>query len=540
MSDRDLSLVDTSDGLQVILDGRPLYDENPAAAPRDKATRTPVESDTLYLVVSPVAWHGVSEFAQRIPASSAIIAVESDPTLFELSRRLLELSPIPGVELRDTRLPSVLDALTSRDPRGLGAFRRVRQVAFSRAATLGAASYRALRAALEANMRVLWQNRLTTSEMARLWFTNLFRNLPALVDSRPLPVVTGPILVCGAGPSLDRSVDFIRNVRSRVVLFAADTALPALLQNALEPDLVVATEAQFLNVYDFLQSEAGSYRLVADIVSSPAVVDRHSNDRVHWISAPVTEDLVFERLRSAVSLPWVPPLGSVGVTAVSLALMMGTGPVLLSGLDFAVERGDPAVPSAGTHARGSNPHTATLAAWNRFVPPLPTELRFRLIDAEGAGGTVRTTLPLMGYAEQLVETLNAADGRTIASLEPFGLRTGGRPVGHEEAASIVAGSEAARLDAGTSVDASLGTADILGFLENEGRLLDELARSIGSALSGSTDDLERSLAPCTYVARGMPDFTGEVIRNPGFYNRLAIATDYFRERVERSLRSLHS
>ena len=53
-----------------------------------------------------------------------------------------------------------------------------------------------------------------------------------------------PILVCGAGPSLDEHIDFIKEYRDKIVVFAVDMALMALINSGIEPDFLVNVDAE--------------------------------------------------------------------------------------------------------------------------------------------------------------------------------------------------------------------------------------------------------------------------------------------------------
>ncbi|MCK4513707.1 MAG: DUF115 domain-containing protein, partial [Spirochaetaceae bacterium] len=339
MGRADLSLVETSDGLQVILDGRALYDDRPAVNATRKAQSLPVQAQTLYLLASPVAWHGVAELLSLLPDDSAILAVEADPVLLELSRRLLpeELSG-PKVMLSAADPESIRTALggSPTNRAGLSRFRRVREITFCRGALLNRPRYREIREALEQEIRIIWQNRLTLSAMGRLWVANVIRNLPRLADAVQLPTLHGAVIVCGAGPSLSASIPLLQADRGALTILAVDTALPPLVQRGITPDFVVAIEGQLANLYDFLPVGKRNYTLVADLSSAPSVVELHDPKQIAWVSSRFAEISLLDRITAAgLPLCAIPPLGSVGVAAVHIAFTLTDGPVLFTGLDFA-------------------------------------------------------------------------------------------------------------------------------------------------------------------------------------------------------------
>ena len=83
-------LVDTGSGLSLRYKGKWLYSQR---APVSRAIAilesTALEEECLYLVPSPCLCYGLTELASRLPASSSILAVETDETLFTLAQESL-------------------------------------------------------------------------------------------------------------------------------------------------------------------------------------------------------------------------------------------------------------------------------------------------------------------------------------------------------------------------------------------------------------------------------------------------------------------
>jgi len=553
----DLSLVETSDGLQVVFEGRALYDTRPASSAARKALSLPTEAQTLYLLASPVAWHGVARFLSRLPDGSAILAVESDPILLELATRLRPPEfPRQRVLLSAADAPSIRAALAQPDSGrgGLSHFRRVREITFSRGALMNRPRYREIRKMLEQDIRIHWQNRLTLSAMGRLWVGNVIRNLPRLATGAAFPALHKPVVVCGAGPSLSASLPLLHGERRNLIVVAVDTALPSLSQSGIIPDFVIAIEGQLVNVYDFLPIGSREYTLVADLSSAPSVIELHDPQRVLWVSSRFAELGLLDRIAAAgLPLRQIPPLGSVGVSAVHLALTLTDGPVLLTGLDFAFR--------IATHAPGAPGHLARLISDQRLHSTPPPDLAGKWMERQGADGKpVATTLTLIGYAEQLAALVTAdtlpADGpppgaRVVAVIEPFGLDTGARPVTVDQAGEIISGyppvagseGEAARPTPAQGNQLRGQQGRIGDLLAGEIELLKQFEILVEAALSGTgngsalTDEaLSRTFAICDYVAVDFPDFTPDLGLDLALLARLRIAIDFYSDRLRRSER----
>jgi hypothetical protein len=210
-----------------------------------------------------------------------------------------------------------------------------------------------------------WKNRLTLMRFGKLFSRNLFRNLARLPDCKPLPLrcITKPILVLGAGTSCD---EFLLNCREkrldwrRYFVVAVDTALPPLLNMGITPDLVIQLECQFAIEQAYYTAAGKSVPLAFDLASRPAVFSKLSGDKYCFLSA-FTDASFIER--AALLSPLVlPPLGSVGIAALWLALRFrasDTVPVFVCGLDFAY-------PAGKSHCRASPAHTQFLRTINRL------------------------------------------------------------------------------------------------------------------------------------------------------------------------------
>ncbi len=558
MGRADLSLVETSDGLQVVFDGRALYDARPASGAARKARSLPVQAQTLYLVPSPVAWHGVLKLLSRISDDSAILAVESEPVLLELARRLrpVELSG-PEVMLCAADANSVRAALGSSatDRTGLGRFRRVREITLCRGALINRSRYREIREELEQDIRIVWQNRLTLSAMGRLWIGNVIRNLPCLSGAAVLPALHGAVVVCGAGPSLSASVPLLRDERRGLTILAVDTALPSLVQSGVTPDFVIAIEGQLANLYDFLPVGGRDYTLVADLSSAPSVIELHDPARVVWVSSRFADLGLLDRIAAAgLPLRTIPPLGSVGVAAAEIAFSLTDGPVLFAGLDFAFR--------SATHVRGAPAHLSQLIRGQRLRNTPPPDLAGRWLERRGADGRpVSTTLAMIGYAEQLSALVraDAATGRSVFAVEPFGLETGAEAVTVGQAGTVA--GRAATESPGPRQPGQRGLTpngqsqhhvhQIERLLGGELELLDRLGSLVNVAVAADDTPerdpaLEDAFELCDYVAVDFPDlpdlrpFTGKLHTNRAFLTRMRVAIDFYRDRLDRSLRYLRS
>jgi hypothetical protein len=410
MSADEPLLENTGRGFTVYYRNRSLYSSSePREGARRRAAAARLADRALVLVPGLGLGYGLELLLQRLSAGSSLLCVETDASLWALAASF----PPP----RHPRLTVVFGlqaAIGAARELGLYRFRRVQLVPLCGSYHLDRAGYDAILGALEEEIRQFWQNRITLAHMSRLWLRNLFANLVALAGSVESPVPPDwasalrglpgaqpggrPILVAGAGPSLEAALPRIARVRDRLTLLAVDTALPVLADAGLPPDWVYALDAQHYNLEDFLPSRDPALLLLCDLSSCPAVI-RLFPRRAAFATrfAPLA---LFDRLQAAGLLPpELPPLGSVGVTAVQAALGLTLGPVLLAGLDFCY-------PGGRTHACGAPSHRRALTSCSRLAPPGSAAFqalaaRPRLQVAGKGGRRYPSDLVLRSYALQL-------------------------------------------------------------------------------------------------------------------------------------------
>jgi hypothetical protein len=349
--DRPL-FVDTGRGLSVKYKDRWIYSSRaPRATALEAAAATSMLPDTVYIIPSPCLGYGLAELLASLHPSSAILCIEAEPPLAELARQAcLGLGSAgalpPGLALAPPE-EAVRAYRSLETSTGGRRFRRAVEVRLSGGRSLADAAYDKALGAVSDDISTRHRNRLSLVRMGRLWARNVIANLACMRwdDVQSLPACSKPIVVCGAGPSLDTSFALLRRHREELFVLSCDTAAGALFQAGILPDAVVCLEAQVYNVADYLPLGQAATRHVIDLSAHPSTF-RAVRGPVTLVSSEWAESNFLSRLSGA-GLPVhpVPPLGSVGVVAVHIARTMG-GPILAAGLDFSF-------PPGKTHCTGS-------------------------------------------------------------------------------------------------------------------------------------------------------------------------------------------
>jgi hypothetical protein len=379
---------------------------------------------------------------------------------------------------------------------------------------------------------------------------NALRNLsliPRVPDIRGLYFGGVPILVPGAGPSLDGVLEGLSAAFGDLSvpeerpfrIICVDTALRALRERNIKPDLAVALESQHWNLRDFIGLGDWTIPLAMDLSALPATAGVPGAEPCLFFTpwAPLG---LFDRLEKLKLLPeTLPPLGSVGLTAVALALRLGSGPVITGGIDFSF------TPDS-FHARATPGRLENLRRNTRFQSLINAGQTFRRgsVSARSkTGAPVRTDPAMKGYRDlferEFAGENSGAGGPRLLSLTGSGLPLGIPVVGREEAAAILAGgSRGDRLPPNApemrrSIPAG-ERAQLRGTLEIFVREERDTLIALRGILSGDTapeqGELERLLDAADYLWAHFPDCAGTGGRRPpgtdiSFLKRVRVELD---------------
>ncbi len=538
MDDGLPELIEAPGGPALRFHGRALYSErDPRSLPERSARSFDARPGTLVVCPSPLLGYGLDSLLSRLDRDSLLLCVEAEPALLELSLRSL-----PREILDDPRVTvSALHpdgSLGGRLP-DLSRVRRAALLPLSGGYALHRGLYDAFVASLQSEMRRRLSNRATLTAMGRLWTRNLVRNIPLLARARPLAELQEaargkPIALLGAGPSLEAAFGPVARAGRGAFVVVVDTALSALMGAGVVPDAVVCLEAQVHNAADFIGNACLPCPLVADLTSHSAPL-RFARNGLHFVASDFAPLALLSRMRAAGLLPEeLPPLGSVGVAALRIALAIGdpSMPVTVAGLDFSFERGK-------THARGSAPHAAALSsswrlaessAWRASVRP-----GTRAFADPRSGKSLIEDPALSGYAA-LFRMEAEAFSSGLRDMRSQGADLGLRRPSPGEDPFLPLGSPRGVLP--LSAVAAPDRSVLKDFVEGELDAVARLRRGLSGEAPLSEEELRSSLAAEDYLYVHFPDGGGDPIMERHFLARVSVEADSFIPRLERAAAAL--
>ena len=420
MTDKtSIKLVEEPHRPNISFNGRLLYSSS--STPEKRAEGLPQTSQTLYIITSPLLFYGVDNLLECIDDSSKIIAVEYDTDLYEFTKQLIDPELLEQIEYFLLNIEASEFLRVS----GLSRFRRISSVRLNMGYMLNRKAYDDFVQKADDYLKSFWKNRMTTIHMGRLWCRNIFLNLPFLTNSALSGLKENTagksVFVAGAGESLEHSISFIQNNRERIFLIAVDTAVPALLNSSIRPDLVVIVESQHANLYDFYNPDALTLPAAFDLTSSPELIRKFKGPKYFFVSE-FDYSVIFKAIDEYNLLPvMIPPLGSVGITAVYISLLLSGGNIFYTGLDFSF------IPEK-YHAKGSYSDIITTINSSRiqnsgFYSAAYSDRRHKISDKSGR--TVYTDIIMQSYSESLRELVTKSNrlfdiGKTgLSSAENF-------------------------------------------------------------------------------------------------------------------------
>jgi len=505
--------VDTGRGFSINYKGQNLYSRyNPSRTPERIAGEVVMEGETLYILPSPLLFYGVSSLLDALPESSFILGIECDEELMKLSLKPATDLSHPQFEL--VRLDSREQLKVMLDRLGVWRFRRCKALYLNNGYNLYRDSYENLITFASHHISTFWRNRLTLNKLGHLWIKNIFQNTPLLNNSVP-DNCGKPVVVCGAGPSLDSTLRLLKKYRKSLYIIAVDTALATLLESEIVPDLVYALESQFYNLGDFHNSGNYNFHLLADITSYPQIC-RMNRGSLSFSRTAFSETILLKRLEKyGLSIREIPPLGSVGVAAAYSAMEFFNEPVFLTGLDFSYTPGK-------SHSKGSPFIKTLLMETDRFHPLVnqsgTQRKKMRSLPGKIPGITIQTDSILAGYGQLLSEVLQRSN--RFYDLSEVGYPLGIPLVDKESFSELLKTLEDS---AERSIQPLICQFDYRAFLNNEKALLGNLIHLWDKFVLSEQSDIPRELIEALvmvdYVYIDFPDRLPHPVENVSFLSR---------------------
>ena len=362
----------------------------------------------------------IEEFFQRYPQGEALI-IEGQPGLFLKALTARDFRPLFRhkisllIGLTQAELSAALSPLIERSD----------VIVSLTPITQSAPEYYSFAKELIKNERSRKQvNSTTVKRFGRRWVRNLARNIDTIGAASSLNRLENllenvPALVIAAGPTLDDTLPYLKQLQQRMVLIATDTSLRALARFGIAPDFAVVVDPQYWNSRHLDVLDLRDTILISESATHPNVF-RHSY-RALFLSGSVfplgsflePEEEAPHKLGAG---------GSVTTTAWDFARFLGAERIYLSGLDLGF-------PEKRTHYRGSF-FEQRLFSLSERLQPYEGHIFDYLHSGQPfyhenySGGYTLTDRRLIIYRQWFEEQMTASQAVTY-TLSPEGIKING-------------------------------------------------------------------------------------------------------------------
>ena len=283
---------------------------------------------------------------------------------------------------------------------------------------------------------------------ARTWITDILANLEFLVGVTPFLALEGhyrdvPAFIVGAGPSLGKNVELLKEATQKGIVFASNTSGRALGKNGVAPQVLACLESIDLS------ADLSTLPFIDEVVRAFSLTGSPAHMKVG--RGPLLP--TYEGIRGC--LPLVELLGSAGLSvgasvttaAFTLAERLGCNPIVLVGQDLAFT-GNQAY-AAGTSYEGSTIQVdgagrivhswskAKVEAHGTTAGNLPQSQPHQEVPAWGGTGSVPSTQTFTAVRDWLA-TAAEVTGRQKTELRFVNATEGGARIPNFEERTLAA------------------------------------------------------------------------------------------------------
>ena len=370
--DADIQKIETKNGFTVLYKNRYLYSRFDAKKNSERLVQSlETKDESLFFIFSPLLGYGLDLLFEKISSDSFVLAIETDPLLYAFSlqhinKKLLEKKNFLYLCLEEkmTGVKELLEKIDHLVQSEEGyAFRRLVPLELS-STCIQKEFQNTCTQYIDLYINQFWRNRITLVKLGRLYAKNIFQNLALLSQAETIKPATieKPILVLGAGPSLEENIATIQTFQKHFFIIAVDTALAYLHKQKIGIDLCLVMEPQLINQKAFLAVKNTKIPLLADLCSYPAT-QKILNGPLSFFFSEYASLQFLQNLEKNTGLQKYRALGSVGLVAVETALKLRkkNTAIFFTGLDFSYQLGK-------THTKETPSHLARLFEATRLKP----------------------------------------------------------------------------------------------------------------------------------------------------------------------------
>ncbi len=252
--------------------------------------------------------------------------------------------------------------------------------------------------------------------------TNIANNIKAYVECGPVNTLRGkfknyPAVVVSAGPSLQKNIETLKQIRDRVIVIAVQTTLRPLLAKGIKPDFVTSLDYHEVSkrFYDGLQDQLSDIHLIAEPKVNWHVIDTYAgNGPISILGNDFANLLLMDEPQPH---DMIPAGATVAHLAFYLGQYIGADPIILIGQDLGYTNNVYYSPGNAVHdiwqPELNRFYSIEMKEWERIL-----RSRNMLRQTTDINGTpIYTDEQMFTYLQQFEKDFAASAARVIDATE---------------------------------------------------------------------------------------------------------------------------
>lgn len=279
--------------------------------------------------------HHVASLARRLGRSGVLVVIELNPDLLDAALRTIDIRGfeqhcsfelVSGVSEQDISLK--ISELSSRYGNGNWTY------------LVHPASYKCIPekfSRISDLFATTLMDKRTSSVFRNQFIDNFEKNLDVVLRSPGIAHYrnnyTGkPVVIVGAGPSLDGQLRVLQRGQEYVHICAVDTAFPILIQHGIRPDCVVTVDPQSKTAHHFSEVSTESIPLIISPVSCAQTVACYGGPYIVFLQKDHSVTGAYENVLG--DKGFTEAGGSVSCIAIDIMAQFGFNSIILAGMDY--------------------------------------------------------------------------------------------------------------------------------------------------------------------------------------------------------------
>jgi len=169
---------------------------------------------------------------------------------------------------------------------------------------------------------------------------NTLENIHHMATSPDIGELAGqfediPFILVGAGPSLDDSIDFLKQVQDKAIIVTSNSPYRKLINSGIKPHLVVTADPLSPTLAGFQNVSLEGVPLACPFSAYPEIVKRFSGRIISWVTFTPIIDALKDFMGEKPGTP-VMEKGTVSACVLDISQVLGSKKVLFIGQDMCV------------------------------------------------------------------------------------------------------------------------------------------------------------------------------------------------------------